>query len=191
MLFSILIPSLVDRREMFLTSLLEFLDSQADEYPNEVEVLTYIDDGRVPTGTKRNALIHRARGKFVAFIDDDDWVSDTYVKDVVQAVKQNPDLHCVGFFGELYFRTKFGGLFVHSIMCKEWTEKRGWYYRPPNHLNPIRRDLIWNVGFKPIVVSEDHFWSLDVKKSGRITNEVFLGGKPTYIYRCREEKKGL
>ena len=190
MLFSILIPTLTDRRDEYLDPLMKHLSDQIEDF-DEVEIVTAEDQGQSPTGVKRNDLIRISSGKFVAFVDDDDWVSDTYVPDILTAIKQHEDLHCIGFFGETYFQGELGGIFIHSLMCGAWTERPGWYFRPPNHLNPIRRDLIKDIRYKPVTISEDHFWTLEVAKTGRLKNELFLGQKPTYIYKCREVKKGL
>jgi len=37
-------------------------------------------------GAKRNQLLHRAKGDYVAFVDDDDLVSSDYVNKVLSAV---------------------------------------------------------------------------------------------------------
>ena len=158
---------------------------------NDTEILVYPDNGEITIGTKRNRMLHMASGKFCAFIDDDDLVSDTYMKDILNVIKSYDDLECIGFWGEVWFNGVFGGKMVHSIMCDNWTEDGTYYYRPPNHLNPVRTSIARKFKFRDIRTSEDHFWSTDMNKSKVLKKEVFLGHKPTYIYKCRENKKGL
>ena len=187
-LFSIMICALDDRRQQYLEPLLAHLEKQKNE---EIEIVVLSDQKQTSVGTKRNNLLQLAQGKFAAFVDDDDWVSDTYVSDILSAIKNTEELDCIGFYGEVWFQEKWGGRMIHSVACGSWTEEPGTYYRPPNHLNPIRLELSRQVKFRDITISEDHFWSVDLVKSGLLKNEVFLGHKPLYIYRCREAKKGL
>lgn len=192
MLFSMMIATLEDRRAKF-EALFSFLKKQEKEVgcSDEVEIVFLRDQGERTIGDKRNALLRMATGRFAAFIDDDDWVSDTYIEDIVSAIRKNENLDCIGFFGMVYFKGKAGGKMYHSITCPNWTEEPGKYFRPPNHLNPIRLEISQRYRFRDIQFSEDHFWSLDLQGSGLLKREVFLGHKPLYIYRCGSEKRGL
>lgn len=188
MLFSILIATLDDRKQQYLDGLFSFLQKQLME---EVEIIPLSNQKQSSIGAKRNRLLQMAKGKFAAFVDDDDWVSDTYVRDIVTAIRENENLDCVGFYGEVYFQGKLEGRMIHSITCSSWSEEPGTYFRPPNHLNPIRLDISRKFKFRNINSSEDYFWSTDIQRSGLLKKEIFLGHKPTYIYRCRTAKKGL
>lgn len=190
---SVLIPTLESRRSM-LEGLMSTLHGQALEagLDGKFEIVTNCDQGKKPTGVKRNELIEEADGDFVAFVDDDDEVSTTYVRDIINLIETVPNLDCVGFFGNVYFkRTEFAGKMIHSIACPTWSEDGKAYYRPPNHLNPVRRNIAATVKFRPITISEDHFWSLDLLASNKVKMEVFLGAKPLYFYRCGEPRKQL
>jgi glycosyltransferase involved in cell wall biosynthesis len=57
-----------------------------------VEHLTLIDNKRRTVGEKRDALLRAARGKYVAFVDDDDSVSDDYVSQLLTAAGGDPDV---------------------------------------------------------------------------------------------------
>jgi hypothetical protein len=64
-----------------------------------VEHLTLLDNKQRTVGEKRDALLRAARGEYVAFVDDDDWISRDYVAELVKAAKQSPDVitfnqHC-------------------------------------------------------------------------------------------------
>jgi glycosyltransferase involved in cell wall biosynthesis len=188
MLFSVLICTLEDRKQQYLDPLLAHLESQKGE---DVEILTLSNQKQDSIGIKRNRLLQMAQGKFAAFLDDDDWVSDTYIPDILFAVRAVENLDCIGFFGEVYFKGRLEGRMIHSISCPFWTEEPGTYFRPPNHLNPIRLDISRQFKFPNVSFSEDFAWSMAVQSSGLLKREVFLGHKPLYLYKCRVEKKGL
>lgn len=148
--------------------------------------------GVITTGERRNRLVKKAQGKFCAFIDDDDTVHLHYTKLIVDTIRQVDDVDCIGFWGEVYFQGVLGGRMIHTTACRNWTEKPGVYYRPPNHLNPIRSDIAKVTPFRDITISEDHFQSTDMKEKNVLRKEVFLGTRePLYIYRCGTIKKGL
>src|SRR5688572_17950474 len=88
MKFMILICTLPERASK-LKSLTYSLDKQL------VEGVDYKihDGGRgLPTGTKRNYLIEQTQSEYFSFIDDDDQVSDEYVKEIMKALESSPDV---------------------------------------------------------------------------------------------------
>ena len=107
MKLSILIPTLSERGH-HLQHIQRLLGPQLTD---EVEII-YDDRPRnIATGTKRNDMIARASGDWVCSVDDDDEVSSTYVADILEALKSNPD--CVTFEG---WMTTNGGAYVHWII---------------------------------------------------------------------------
>jgi glycosyltransferase involved in cell wall biosynthesis len=57
-----------------------------------VEHLVLIDNKRRTVGEKRDALLRAARGRYVAFVDDDDWITPDYVTTLIECAKLNPDV---------------------------------------------------------------------------------------------------
>lgn len=47
---------------------------------------------RLTVGEKRDRLIREARGKYVAFVDDDDWIDEDYLSEILEAARQDPDV---------------------------------------------------------------------------------------------------
>jgi len=183
MLFSILICSITSRKLLF-ERLYQFLTAQITEedVSDKIEILVFEDDCVYPVGVKRNMLIESASGDFVAFIDDDDWVSDTYISNIYTVLKSNPKIDCVGFKGKIINESFGYKPFTHSINNKNYTEDNSCYYRPPNHLNPIRRELIKNVKFPHKNFGEDFDWSMEVANGGILKNEVFIDKYLYYYY---------
>jgi len=193
-LFTVMVCTLPERKDTF-NELMHNIINQAMSAGLQDDVEFIHDDtprGEITTGEKRNRLVKRADSKFCAFIDDDDLVHDKYVSLIVNTIKREEDLDCIGFWGEVYFQGALGGKMIHTTACRNWTEKPGIYYRPPNHLNPVRSSIAKEFPFRDITISEDHFQSVEMKKRNALKKEVFLGTKkPLYIYRCGEAKKGL
>ena len=171
---SILICS-IKGRERLLQNLVDKLKEQTT---NEVEILIEIDSKEITIGAKRNILLKRARGDYICFIDDDDRISKDYIAKILEAIKSNPD--CCSLKGHLRRKVnqktlqlqrirrrreelKEGGIrvniFIHSLKYKTWFEKDGIYYRCPNHLNTVKRELALQVGFPDIMKGEDLAYS--------------------------------
>jgi len=175
---SILICSIIERAKL-LHRLLVHLKVQMTD---AVEVITEIDNCEMTIGEKRNKLLSRAQGDYVAFIDDDDLVSDDYISKILAAIKTKPD--CCSLQGEITHlmgpknaKKMQTDLFKHSIEYDHWFENNGIYYRCPNHLNAIKRNIALQVGFTPKNVGEDYDFSTQVfpllKIEEKITETIY------------------
>lgn len=172
MILSVLIPTLPERRKK-LNAVLASLPDHRD-----VEVL--IDDrGReVPTGTKRNALMRSARGGWTVYVDDDDLLSPEYMPSILNALKHDPDV--VTFQGLM--TTDGINPVAWTIKLGERYEARGnHYYRFPNHLCPMRRDLVKDVRFPDTWNGEDYPWAKEIMERGILKTEVHIE-KQLYHY---------
>jgi len=150
---SILICSITERAKL-LHRLLVHLKVQMSD---EVEIITEIDNREMTIGEKRNKLLLRASGDYVAFIDDDDLVSGDYISKILTAIKTNPD--CCSLQGEITHHHGKVDIFKHSIEYDHWFRDNGIYYRCPNHLNVIKRSIALQVGFPHINSEEDRDFS--------------------------------
>jgi hypothetical protein len=185
MLLSILIPTLESRGRQF-AALHEALASQIalGRLETEVEVLSLCDRGERPTGGKRNALLDRAAGDFVVFVDDDDTVSDDYVVRVCDAIRRRSDVDCVGITGMITFRGGHPRKFIHSLRYSDYSSAGGVYTRPPYHLNPMRRAIAAAYRFREVYYSEDIDWALRIREDRRLRSEEFVDAV-LYHYRSR------
>ena len=144
----------------------------------EVEILVEVDDGKLLIGEKRNFLLKRAKGDYVCFVDDDDDVSDDYVSKILKAIEKNPD--CCGLEGQVTTNGRRRKKFIHSLKYKMWFEKNGVYYRNPNHLNAIKREIALKVGFTEKSHGEDRDFSKAVLPY--LKTEEYIEG-PIYFYK--------
>jgi hypothetical protein len=175
MLFSILIPTLVERRAQF-EKLRAKLQGQIDTsgLSADVELLELCDNRELRLGTKRNALIARAQGEFIAFVDDDDDVSDDYVRLIHHTLQAHPETDCLGLTGTVLFRGTHPHQFIHSLAYDHYFSRSGIYYRPPYILNPIRRTVAVQFPFAGINFNEDIDWAMRLAKAKALQREVML-----------------
>ena len=89
MKLSILTPA-VPSRIAQVEKLSLFLADQIRDLP--VEHLVLLDNKRRTVGEKRDALLRAARGQYVAYVDDDDWVTPDYVASILHAIHDQPDV---------------------------------------------------------------------------------------------------
>ena len=170
-----------------LDALLDALWSQVLtlETPREVEIL--VDDRPGIVGTKRQRLLEKSRGEFVCYIDDDDRVHERYVARILEALRSTPEADCVKLTGILTANGQNPTAFENSLQHATWyTGKlagRTCYFRCPNHLNPVKRELALKTGFGAIRYGEDADYSLRLRPL--LQKEADTGPDPLYFYLSR------
>ena len=187
MKLSILICT-IPGREHFLEKLQAELFSQAAELNilDEVEFLIHPEED-ISIGQKRNELLNQAKGKYLAFHDDDDMPSNFYLRILFEGIAKGPD--CISLHGMYYVNGEIDGLFEHSIKYKAWATKDApiKYERMPNHLNCIKSSIAKQIPFHEKNFGEDHDWSIDLQRSGLIKTEYYTD-EILYHYYYRSKK---
>lgn len=166
MRLQILIPTLPERRA-YLTRLMGYLDRQK----KNLDVMVDDRNRSVSIGQKRNSLLAKAIGDYVVFIDDDDHISDTYIQDILQALETNPDV--VTFNGWMTTNGRDRKDFVIKL-GERYEERGGKYYRWPNHIVPMRRELVQHVKFPDIRNGEDYQWSKQINDQRLLKTSVHI-----------------
>lgn len=138
MKLSILIATIGRRRDKF-ASLLRTLNPQVQAHHGEVEITAYWNNGEIPVGEIRRALIEQAKGEYVCFIDDDDSVPESYCDQIVKAIQSKPDY--IGFRVQFFNEGVEAKPVFHSIKYSHWHEDERGYYRGVTHLNPVKRSI--------------------------------------------------
>lgn len=172
---SILIPTL-PIREKLLSVLYLKLNNQRKDYSGLVEILTN-DDTSMQIGAKRNVMMKAARGEYVCFFDDDDLPSDDYISLIMEGLKTKPT-HC-SLVGEITFDGKRPQKFIHSTDYDHYYEEDGIFFRHPNHLNTIQKDIAVQVPFPDWQLSEDTNFAIRLLNTGLLTQEYKI---PQTIY---------
>jgi len=178
--FSILICH-IDSRKKELDRLMKILNPQVENNP--IEILIESDNGKMKIGKKRNILVSKAKGDFIAFIDDDDRVSDKYVDLILSSLQNNTDV--LGIEGIFTTDGANPKKFIHSIKYKHWFQKGDIYYRNPNHLNPVKRELAKRIRFPEIDHREDRDYSR--RLYSLLRKEIYIKN-PIYFYDYRKKK---
>ena len=162
--WSILICTLDERSDVF-NKLYTKLVNQIKELnlENSIEVLYFKDNRTYSVGFKRNELLHASKGKYICYIDDDDDVHDQYIQMIYARLLNNPD--CVSLNGTITFDGTNPRHFIHSLDYTTWFEHENVYFRPPNHLNPIRRAIAVQFSFPEKNQGEDADWSMKIVRS--------------------------
>lgn len=175
-----MIPSLHERKPS-LEALRRSLDAQIGT--RNVEVLHLADNREMSIGQKRNMLLMQSGGEYVAFVDDDDAVTVDYIEKVMNALTKNPD--CTSLTGTITFSDGYSRPFIHSLRYDRWIDDHEGkvYYRPPNHLNAIKRSLAVQVGFPAINSGEDRAFSMGVRPL--LKKEEWIEGT-IYMYQCKK-----
>jgi GT2 family glycosyltransferase len=149
---SILICTVKERKNKFLDRLLSILIPQTENKPVEVLILT--DEAEMPIGEKRNLALSESRGKYLCFIDDDDYISSEYVDSILEKIEEDRDVivfdAIISFDGDNPKPVKYGIEFKYG-------EGPDCYYRNPNHLMVHKSEI--TDFFLNIRTGEDDEWA--------------------------------
>lgn len=149
---------------------------------NDIQIVPAPDDGFFSIGYKRNWLLDKAEGEYVAFFDDDDIPSKDYIKHIMEGINKGVD--CVSLRGVITWDGQNPEIFEHSIKYDEYrTNHTGVpkYERFPNHLNAIKASIAKQFKFPEINHGEDTDWATQIKNSGLIKTEHYVDAV-TYHY---------
>lgn len=163
---SVLICTIPSRVTLFV-SLLNRIAKLKQTTSLRVEVL-FDDDMTITIGEKRQRLLNKARGKYCCFIDDDDEITDEYFK-VIEESGLSYD--CIQLNGMMYRDGVQHSPFYHSIIYPSWVDGKDAFYRPPNHLNPVRTSISKQIGFVSKNYFEDRDFSSRLLSSGLLKTE--------------------
>jgi len=163
MKLSILICSL-EKRHLQLQILLDEIKTQIllCDATAIVEVITEVDSKQITTGAKRNNLLNKASGKYICFIDDDDHISNDYLRLILEAIESDAD--CIATTG-IYLIN--GGHPVKWRLSKDFIDEDKFdsqineivFFRRTNHLSPVKRELALQAMFPDQSNAEDQEYS--------------------------------
>jgi len=146
---------------------------------SDVEYLIECDNGELTVGTKREILKHKAKGEYIAYVDDDDVISRYYVRNILEAINNKyqyqPD--SIGIRGFQTTDLRDFKYFECSSLHKgkKWsTVHNGIVLKPTNHINPIKREIALKCPFPDLYYGEDKFYSEALKPL--IISEIMADG---------------
>ena len=178
-IFSILTPSVPERIDSHLKKLMEKIKLQIGD--KNVEHLIFLDNKKRSIGLKREALMEMARGKYMAFVDDDDDISDDYVDSLLEGISHNPDV--VTFKQKCIFNNNEPAIINFSLENKENEAYREGCFvnRKPFHVCAWRSTIAKKCKFIDKNYSEDWFWAEQLNKLAKSEYHIDKAIH-TYIY---------
>jgi hypothetical protein len=158
------------------------IGNQSPDLLARCQVIVDIDGGAASIGAKRNRLLDAAVGRYVAFIDDDDCITENYLTRIFEGIEKNVDHVGVGM---MFMPRWERPVLVECSVKHDWTFDGTKYLRPPQHVCAIKRTLALQVRFPEISFREDHAYAHAMKK---LVKTEFVVTEPIYQYLFVENK---
>lgn len=124
----------------------------------DVEILYLYDNKKRMLGTKRNDLVAIAAGDYITFIDDDDKISANYVSALVKAIDEN-NVDVINFIVDVSLNDGPYKPCHYSVANSFDFNTESGYFRLPNHIMCVKRELALQVKYKDILYGEDSDYS--------------------------------
>lgn len=147
--------------------------------PNDVEIIICRDNGEKTTGWKRNWCVDQAKGVAMAFIDDDDDVTDRYLLKGIEFADSDKDV--ASLIGMYFAHGVYDRPFLHSLKYSSATQDANFYYRAPLHINFIKRDIVKHIKYPEKNIGEDGTWMDSVVSAGLLKTEFEIK-ETLYLY---------
>ena len=171
MILSILTPTIPGREKQLHTLQTRIeVQSSALKTSGQVEHLILSDNRTRSIGAKRQALVDIARGEYIAFVDDDDDVSDDYVASLLEAAQTGADVITFrqqAIYNGLESEVHFGALNQDGPFTPG-----GITLRAPWHVCAWRRDVVAGCLFSEVNFGEDLVWCLQARKRIRTAHHI-------------------
>ena len=174
---SILILTLPTRIDSY-SNLIRTLNQQVIENNllDKVQILSLCDTKEISVGEKRNILLNKSIGKYVCFIDDDDLISSDYLIKLTSAISSNADV--VTFCGDYVENGQTTPFSISTIHRGNYNHPN-LFYRLPNHLCPVKREIAVSCLFTDKNYGEDSDYAERINQ--HIKNEFHIQDK-LYFY---------
>jgi glycosyltransferase involved in cell wall biosynthesis len=189
-IFSVLIPAITERLAS-LHKLVGEIQRQLDETKRtDVEIISVVDNRIVSLGEKRQMVLDASHGDYVAYVDDDDWISTNYIFELTKAIDGHAGVDVITFNqtsiinggppSPVYMRLKQANEeFRQGIGCK----RSAW------HMCAWRGDLVRPLKFPRLNYNEDSDWVEQCNEAAQTEYHLNLF-LHTYVYDKKISRAG-
>jgi len=188
-ILSILMLSVPNRIDSYLSPLYKKLMNQVGDR-KDIEVLCLIDNKIMSIGEKRSKLLHCSSGTHLAFLDDDDDVSNDYIKELTMTLTIMPTADVVTF--NQHCTVNGNEFLVNFDLNNPVNEPAGpdssgkWrnIKRKPYHMCAWKSVIAKNTPFENISYGEDLIW---VTKLAQRAKSQFKIEKVLHYYQFSDQ----
>lgn len=170
-ILSILTPTIPERWEQLANIQLKIADQALlGGFAAKVEHLALFDNKARSIGAKRQALVDIARGQYVAFVDDDDDVSEDYVASLLEAAQTGADVITFrqrAIYNGLESEVHFGAMNQDGPFTPG-----GITLRAPWHVCAWKRSVVQGCLFGESNYGEDLVWCQQARKRIRTAHHI-------------------
>lgn len=188
---SILVPTTTKRVSVYFANMIGRISAQITALGrNDIEVLGLLDNYVSSIGEKRNTLLRMAKGRYIVFVDDDDRISDDYVREIISAIDLNYGADCIVYDmlcvinGCRKIHSKFGIEYEYTKMapwtpenCSVKNEIAEQWFGKPSHNMVWSSEIAKSCTFPLINAGEDFAWVTQawpqIKKQVRIDKILY------------------
>jgi hypothetical protein len=182
---SILILSVPNRINTHLNKLISKIENQITQnnLNKKIEYLILIDNKIRSIGRKRNDLLNIALGKFITFIDDDDEISEDYIKEIYDAIEKNNDVDVITFKQNCFIENYPKAIVTFGLKNPHEDYAPGTIFkRPPYHMCIWNNRIAKKHEFLNSNYGEDRNWIEKLNKEAK--TEYFIDKiLHAYVYR--------
>jgi len=168
MILSILTPTIPERRTKCMYVLADKIAKQIGG--QAVEHLILSDNRKRSIGAKRQALLDIARGQYIAFVDDDDDVADSYVEELLKAAASGADV--ITFLQGATYNGQQSVVDFQLGQGDHGYEPSGITNRDAWHVNAWRRSRVAHCQFGESNYGEDLTWCLQARRMAETTVHI-------------------
>lgn len=158
---SVLVCSVHTRYNTFLPKIQEQLYTQLAELSEadqqRVEIMVLTDNKQTMLGAKRNNMVEMAQGKYLVFADDDDRLAPDYISELLKATDSGAD--CIVFTAMVSLNGAEPKPCYYSKDHRRDYNTPEAYYRIPNHICCVRKDISVKSSFPNVLYGEDAGYS--------------------------------
>lgn len=166
---------------------------------NDFEIIVAEDKKELSVGLKAQRLLEKSVGKWIVFLDSDDLPNANYISLILTAIRNNPDIDCMGIWGNMTTDGKNPVTWCHRLGFKiegngtHLLDSGHHYERPIIHFNPVLREKALEAGFKDMRFGEDMDYAS--RLNPLLSKEYFIT-EPLFHYRystkeTHKEKYGI